>query len=123
MLEESFQDVSLPDSITKKNSFIDIAVIRGLLCVVDNTMCDGFHLWGMKEYGVKESWTKLFVIPMPSGYFNPLGFIKNSQLLIHINKQKLLVYDLQTGNQDYIFSSQSRQPTFVATFVESLVSP
>ena len=33
-----------------------------------------FHIWSLHEFGVRESWTKLFTIGPPMGIEKPLGF-------------------------------------------------
>lgn len=60
------------------------------LCVCDN-ICSSFDdlrivIWVMKDYGMKESWSKEIVIPDPLGYLNgmvhPLKVFKDGTLII-----------------------------------------
>lgn len=39
-----------------------LGILRGCLCVCDNTSESEFVIWVMKDYGLKESWTKEVVI-------------------------------------------------------------
>lgn len=55
----------------------------------------------MKEYGIKESWTKLLVVPnVPGefvfGHFDVLCLIKDGEVVIKLQPiSKLLVYNVK----------------------------
>ncbi|PIA46187.1 hypothetical protein AQUCO_01500006v1 [Aquilegia coerulea] len=75
---ESFIEVPLPESISskKKASFnMNVAEFEGQLCLVsyDETRYSNKNdIWVMKDYGLKESWTKLFSIEMLKSLFNKI---------------------------------------------------
>ncbi|KAK4595746.1 hypothetical protein RGQ29_014012 [Quercus rubra] len=52
-----------------------------------------FYIWSLLEFGVKESWTKLFTIGPLMGIEKPLGFWKNESLFLRNNEGQLLLYD------------------------------
>ena len=80
------------------------------------------YIWLMREYGVKESWTKQFVIRPLSGIQFPLGFAKNDELLLVDNNGQLVSYN---SNAQEIKSLQVRgllNATQAIVYKESLVS-
>ncbi|KAG5551866.1 hypothetical protein RHGRI_010090 [Rhododendron griersonianum] len=80
-------------------------------------------MWVMKEYGVAESWAKLYNINHPGVLYQIVGFRKNGEVLLLMsdNYKQLLCYDYKTKtltNTGYTGSSDA----FTAdTFMESLV--
>ncbi|KAL9223994.1 hypothetical protein vseg_000071 [Gypsophila vaccaria] len=60
-----FADRLFEDCRDKKFDVIHLAVFEGCLSVLTRNMsCHGhFDVWAMKEYGVAESWGKLFSVP------------------------------------------------------------
>ncbi|KAG5551877.1 hypothetical protein RHGRI_010101 [Rhododendron griersonianum] len=80
-------------------------------------------IWVMKEYGVAESWAKLYNVNPPGMLYQIVGFRKNGEVLLSMsdNRKLLLCYDCETKtltNTGYTGSSDS----FTAvTFKESLV--
>nr|XP_016480412.1 PREDICTED: F-box protein CPR30-like [Nicotiana tabacum] len=67
--DEMYGEIALPETICllplykiKVDFDVGASVLGGNLCVyyTDERI---FNLWVMKDYGVKESWTKLFVVP------------------------------------------------------------
>ncbi|KAI8566693.1 hypothetical protein RHMOL_Rhmol02G0062100 [Rhododendron molle] len=58
---ENYEEIPLPECVHSYRNLI-MDVFGGCLRVLRN--CDGLglELWVMKEYGIRESWTKLFVI-------------------------------------------------------------
>ena len=55
-----------------------------------------FYIWSLLEYGVKESWIKLFTIEPLLGIEKPLGFWKNESFFLRNNEGQLLLYDPST---------------------------
>jgi hypothetical protein len=81
-----------------------------------------FEIWVMHEYGVKESWTKQFVIGPLLGIQFPLGFAKNDELLLVDSSGQLVSYN---SNAQEIKSLQVRgllQAPQAIVYNESLVS-
>lgn len=86
-----------------------------------------FDVWVMDEYGVKESWTKKYVIGPLLGHHVALGFRSNVEVLLtRCNNRQMVSYDLSTHNiKEYnqicdsagIYSEQQVFP-----YAESLIS-
>ncbi|PON58760.1 F-box domain containing protein [Trema orientale] len=110
LVTEEYRKISLPD---KKVSWDDkfytkLAELGGWLCVVsiyvDDEKAEASNyvdIWVMKQYGVKESWTKLFSVA-PSyvtgsfEYAMPLAYLKSAhQVVLDQDGHKFLLYDLE----------------------------
>lgn len=64
-------------------------------------------VWVIKEYGVKDSWTKLLIVPKVWGEFGfdslKLCFTKDGDVVIALNSNKLVVYKPEQNS--YLTSS------------------
>ncbi|RZC75814.1 hypothetical protein C5167_000145 [Papaver somniferum] len=58
--EEIFKEIPLPDGMDSKFDYRFVDVLRGYLYLLCSVSKVGFEIWEMKDYGVKESWSKLF---------------------------------------------------------------
>lgn len=54
---ETYQEVPKPDYGEVGDNFLTLGVLRDCLC-----MLSGHDVWLMKEYGIKDSWTKLYTV-------------------------------------------------------------
>ncbi|KAF9591951.1 hypothetical protein IFM89_010398, partial [Coptis chinensis] len=92
-------------------------------CSSDNSTCH-LDIWVLDEYGVKESWTKLYTIG-PFSMFSPMRFLKNGELILLANDQGLFLCNPLTQEIKNI-QVQGRpiqsQWLHVASYKESLVS-
>ncbi|XP_059646514.1 F-box protein CPR1-like [Cornus florida] len=101
---EEYRLVPQPD-YSDENFEMSLGVLGGWLCLVTDYRMVGVDLcvdiWAMKEYGVKESWTKLFSIAQPStlrwfDYVRPLAFSKTGgEVLLVQDGERFLWYDLE----------------------------
>ncbi|KAF2299327.1 hypothetical protein GH714_031567 [Hevea brasiliensis] len=82
---EDFREVPAPESIGE-NLSIDLGVVGKWLSLTANYECMRLDVWVMKEYGVEESWTRLFVITpnevAPLKCLRTLAFSKNGDELL-----------------------------------------
>ncbi|XP_059451985.1 F-box/kelch-repeat protein At3g06240-like [Corylus avellana] len=86
MKDETFGEVGMPKSLQELEGLdVTVALIDGLLALVPRT---GFGIeashavWVMKEYGVVESWTKLYDVRI-EGFQRVIGFPKSDEVLVH----------------------------------------
>lgn len=97
--EEQFALYSVP-SLSSPIGGFDAAVLGGFLCVYHNDLECRVHIWAMKEYGVSESWTKLFCVDASehSGLYLPLSILNDGALVMY-NKywHELVYYDRSRG--------------------------
>ncbi|KAF5728859.1 putative F-box and associated interaction domains-containing protein [Tripterygium wilfordii] len=93
---EEFHMVPQPDY--ESNGFeMDLSVLAGCLCALCHYNSSCVDVWMMKEYGVEDSWTKLFKIEQPDVYnWKPLAYSKKGEdVLLLKNEEKLVWYDLR----------------------------
>ncbi|XP_058196896.1 F-box protein CPR1 [Rhododendron vialii] len=78
-----------------------IAELGGCLCILCNYDPARFEVWVMKDYGVKESWIKLFSIAQPEeirslDFVVPVAYSKSGcEVLLVQEHYKLVSYDLE----------------------------
>ena len=80
-----------------------------------------YSIWVMREYGVLESWNKLFVVPLERLAvciaFTMCGSLLTLCLKTNNQEQKFVLVDTETlHGKDF----DIQQPLCVATFMESL---
>ncbi|XVE78907.1 hypothetical protein DITRI_Ditri14bG0015600 [Diplodiscus trichospermus] len=99
---EEYRVVDLPDCLDKE-FHMNVKALGGCLCMVANYW--EFHvvdIWIMKEYGVKESWTKLLTVKQPEvisdfEFVFPLAYSKNGdKVLLNQDDIKFVWYDLKS---------------------------
>ncbi|KAI8012111.1 F-box protein [Camellia lanceoleosa] len=80
-----------------------VGVLRGCLTICDfATVKYQGSIWVMKDYGVKESWSKDIVIKGViydwdySNCYEPIMILRSGQLLILVNGEALVLYDPKT---------------------------
>lgn len=93
-----------------------------VLCFYENRRVD---VWIMREYGVKESWTKVVLVPVVNdlGYemFHKTIFLaKNSQILLHFGNG-LAIYNPNCNSITYPHITKFKALLEVHMHVESLV--
>ncbi|KAG5560588.1 hypothetical protein RHGRI_003794 [Rhododendron griersonianum] len=102
-------------------------VLNGCLCI----LCayrDYVDLWVMKEYGSRESWTKLVLIPYETHPIicpystTPLCILKNGEVLLH-SFIHLVRYNPKDGTFVYPTIHNGSVRFLVYPYVKSLVSP
>jgi F-box interacting protein len=97
MVDEVFHEIPVPDCFVGKLYLnMTVAVLDGLLCLVpfnERMEEQSFSIWIMKEYGIGESWTKLFNIHISQGLKRVVAFRKNGEVLVTDRKGELLSYE------------------------------
>ncbi|PIA29302.1 hypothetical protein AQUCO_06100074v1 [Aquilegia coerulea] len=107
LASENFSFLELPKCYLGKE--VDVHEFRimnfgGDLSVVDfSYYYDRIEIWVMKEYGVKESWTKHTIMRTDSvtgvnySRIYPISPWKNGEILLLNDGRKLISYNLETG--------------------------
>ncbi|XP_058213029.1 F-box/kelch-repeat protein At3g06240-like isoform X2 [Rhododendron vialii] len=126
--EEKFKEVPKPIDEIEDDRFI-LGVLGGWLCVVHQSWGSHSDVWVMKEYDVKESWTKLFVVPNVAGgefysqHLEPLCFTKGGEVIMKWDLEKLVIYNPKQNTYKMIGIPYDCKQFDVTLYVESLVSP
>ncbi|KAI8556194.1 hypothetical protein RHMOL_Rhmol05G0233100 [Rhododendron molle] len=153
LVKETYGEFSAPEYRHGYFHLLTLGVLNGCLCMLCNYYDDCFEVWVMKEYGMRDSWTKLVVIPYVSHPLNhphdstELYILENGEVLEDIgspyngtpysaplclleNGEVLLVatthldrYNPKDGTFSYPVIHNC-SPCFTAyPYIESLVSP
>jgi F-box interacting protein len=137
--KESYQNLSQPDLV---NNNWTLEVLNDCLCIFARSDMF-FDLWVMKEYGDKESWTKMYSVPYmedpgSSPYPNALYISEDDQMLMEVydresnklkvydresNKLKLVVYDPKNGTFNIPKIQVFNHVIRPKVYIESLISP
>ncbi|XP_059632601.1 F-box/kelch-repeat protein At3g06240-like [Cornus florida] len=125
LVDEIFRKIPLPDlsSVDFDRRTIKLEVFGGCLCILP--MCAREFLV-MKEYGVKQSWTKIEIaIPHPGNVY-PWACLKNDEVLLKLDHEKFVLYN--TGERTYRDLDLCGVPARVIlsykdTYLDTLVSP
>ena len=116
--DDKFFELPQPDYENKGMNFqVDVGVLEGNLCVMCNYEHVCVDVWVMKEYGVKESWCKMFSVHAVKWisafmFLRPLVYSKGGDMvLLEVNAGKLLWYDWKNKHakcHGFNFSSQKQ---------------
>jgi F-box interacting protein len=123
MKDETFGEVGMPKSLQGLHR-LDVAVaqVDGLLALVP---CDYYRsvaynsVWVMKEYGVTESWTKLFDVCFWP-FSRVIGVTKTGEVLVHKADR---LFSSGPSSRGYLENPPIRglEEIYLDTYVESLV--
>ncbi|KAK4788880.1 hypothetical protein SAY86_020199 [Trapa natans] len=106
--EEIFLEIELPSAIVQESGYSLMADGESLY-LLDN-QCNGVSsavpIWVMKKYGVKQSWSKQFIVEIHDYTFRVLGFRKHGQILLQKNKAELVSYDPKVQSTKLVVASQ-----------------
>lgn len=129
LANETYDEVSLPnyDDVGYNLGLFVLRGCLGALCAYPRARAD---VWVRKEYGVTESWTKLFTlpyrpVPWMTNLSAPLCISKNGEILMNF-EQRLGLYSLEKGTFRKLVIPNlcpSVQINQMCTYVGSLVSP
>ncbi|KAL3721383.1 hypothetical protein ACJRO7_033814 [Eucalyptus globulus] len=128
--DEVFDKMALPEEISHVDSvdLVSLAVLNDLLAVLisrraEQSGCSKQHsvcsVWVMRDYGMLESWTKLYTFEASGLVTGFDGFTLNGELLMKIHGGKRVCWNLITGHEANLQSSMACD---LVTVVESLVS-
>ncbi|KAK7412628.1 hypothetical protein VNO78_04135 [Psophocarpus tetragonolobus] len=123
--KESYEEVLQPDYGVAV-VFWTLGVLRDCLCV----LCHGdtfLDVWLMKDYGNKESWTKLFRVPYTGTsdsfpYTKAICISEDDQVLLEFQSE-LAVYNPRNGTFKIPEIQDMNKCMTPEIYVESLISP
>ncbi|XP_004486107.1 F-box/kelch-repeat protein At3g23880-like [Cicer arietinum] len=124
--KESYQELLQPDYGGVAVVTLTLGVLRDCLCILSHS--DTFSdVWLMKEYGNKNSWTKLFRVPFMEGvgcspYTKALHISEDDQVLLEFDS-KLVVYNSRDGTFKTPQIQNINDWMVPEIYQESLISP
>ncbi|XP_026450724.1 F-box protein CPR1-like [Papaver somniferum] len=96
---ESVQEIPQPENLDVGNfgAYTYVNVLNKCLGMLCSSHMDGYEVWMMKDYGVRESWTKLYKIPtlinvksvQSVQYLRKMEYIKNGEILLRIKQHEV----------------------------------
>lgn len=101
--EESFQETPMPDFpvLEERNVFfVNLESLNGLVAAIYSSILFSesstyFEVWVMKECGVKESWTRKYIVKLPGKFLKETGLWTKGELLFE-RDGSLHLYDPNT---------------------------
>ncbi|CAI9089138.1 OLC1v1023648C1 [Oldenlandia corymbosa var. corymbosa] len=124
MSDEVFREVGIPDCLEQSGWDLHLRVIRGKLALLQNNCsvhARSCCVWVMQDYGVVQSWMKLYSIDLRGGLRQLVGFLSESQILGATVRGKLLSYDPITLRVKNLGLRGSTDAFHLESYVESLV--
>ncbi|XP_059301380.1 F-box protein At3g07870-like [Lycium ferocissimum] len=123
--DEVFKAIMLPEGLVSEIATnLSVMVFEGLLCVVkyqreiDGGSCE---VWVMKNYGVLESWSRLYRINLVEDMEKVVGFRSNGEVLFSTKGNEMVCYDPNSGDKKDLGIRGSSRSFYVQNYVESLV--
>ncbi|KAM7462974.1 hypothetical protein LguiA_031095 [Lonicera macranthoides] len=121
MKTEEFREVPSP-SWGIEGTNVELGTLGDCLCIATKWE-DCVMVSVMKEYGMKESWTDLFVAPYSHSELRSLGCVNNGNVIMQMERKKFRVYDNLERRFIRGMSCDNSCGFKVGMYVESLVSP
>ncbi|KAG5515671.1 hypothetical protein RHGRI_036648 [Rhododendron griersonianum] len=97
---EQFRAVPGPSRFCgSQKEYMRLGVLQGCLSICDFSDGDHVDIWLMKDYGVKQSWSKdFYIVKMINeteiyDYYEPIMVLESGLILMLVNQDSLLVYD------------------------------
>ncbi|KAH0751589.1 hypothetical protein KY285_004737 [Solanum tuberosum] len=123
--DELFGEIMLPDAlvgVTTTNLLIMLFEESLLVVKYGSEMGgDSCEVWVMKQYGVLESWSRLYHINLVAGMEKVTGFRNNGEVLFSTRRNDLVSYDPNSGRNTSL-GIQGISPLFyVQNYRESLI--
>ncbi|KAI3884554.1 hypothetical protein MKX03_019854, partial [Papaver bracteatum] len=126
---ETVKYIVLPQHFPHKFIEVQVCLLGGFLCVIGvGRENDIWEVWTMKDYGVAESWTKLFTIEggklLRLQHLDMKQYFKNDAILVHHGDTSTYLYDLNHEVATEINKIDGISLVFRSwAFLGSLVSP
>ncbi|CAK7350766.1 unnamed protein product [Dovyalis caffra] len=97
---QRIRPMSPPNGFRKDTTEMSLGVLRDRLFICDNMTLYDLDIWVMKDYGIKDSWTKEIVITknslssmLQNCFLQPVMVSKDGKVLISSDSNALVWYD------------------------------
>ncbi|KAL1814596.1 hypothetical protein ACET3Z_017170 [Daucus carota] len=113
-----------------ENAFRSLGVLKGCLCICDNTPYSELAIWVMRDYGVEDSWTKEFVTythlihgDIHTDMIRILKVFKDGTVLLYSESFQLFTYHPQHQTlQHHIYPGGDLDTFDAQTYVPNFMS-
>ncbi|XP_026400331.1 F-box/kelch-repeat protein At3g06240-like [Papaver somniferum] len=100
MSEEVFLEIPYP-VIFEKFEHVSLDAFKGLLCMLCCHSNVGFEIWVMSDYGVTDSWTKLYTIARLK-LFDTVAFFRQLRRIQSVRNGEIILLEIQI---DYAYAA------------------
>ncbi|XP_026450698.1 F-box/kelch-repeat protein At3g06240-like [Papaver somniferum] len=129
--DEIFAEVPLPPRLDHDGNAVSVGVLGGCLSMLsDNCFLDRIGVWVMKDYQVKESWTKLYSISVQKTVlfrsFHDLkliSYVKTGEFLFEKDCSVFVLYNPTAESARILKIYGARKEFVTETYIGSLISP
>ncbi|XP_057429729.1 F-box/kelch-repeat protein At3g23880-like [Lotus japonicus] len=131
MCKETYRALSLPEDISDVKT--SLSVLGNCLCLFQDRKGTHFDVWQMREYGVRESWTRLVSVSYEhlqcDGYMSyprPLMCLSEDGdilMLFENQNRNVILYNLRDNSVKHIQLPDNKRWLNGYSYVQSLVSP
>ncbi|KAL3820805.1 hypothetical protein ACJIZ3_006710 [Penstemon smallii] len=123
---EKHCELMMPPGVRSRDVDVSLDMLGGCLSVVCVSK-SRVVMWVMKEYGVKESWTKLLTITPPAierhDFVKPLLYSRDgSKVLLNCDDKRLIWYDLKEKSVENLSADGMPFVFYAEVCVQTLVS-
>ncbi|XP_027109556.1 F-box/kelch-repeat protein At3g06240-like [Coffea arabica] len=97
--KEAFQQITVPHYEDDVAEYVESIVHKealGFVVIYPQETTELCSLWEMKEYGVVESWSKVFNVEVGGTIYRPFTITKNDQIMFKGENQGLSLYSFQS---------------------------
>ncbi|XP_048133139.1 F-box/kelch-repeat protein At3g23880-like [Rhodamnia argentea] len=122
---ETFEE-AIPIPKVEGVLFEGVVIHEGCLLICDVTSIS-FEAWVMNEYGKKESWTRLFSIPIDgfpdhNFYVIPIAYTRSGKIVFQIDVSEMILFNPKDGTYKN-YPIEEHHNVESAIYMETLVSP
>ncbi|KAK3019253.1 hypothetical protein RJ639_004458 [Escallonia herrerae] len=122
---EVFGQMMLPESLVRESPMnMALGVVGESLAVFQSNRCMSGRccsIWMMREYGVVESWSRLFNTDLDRHLGIPLGVRKNGEVLMAARSGELISHKTRTEGSRNLGIFGTKSSFYVDSYCESLV--
>ncbi|XP_057448683.1 F-box/kelch-repeat protein At3g23880-like [Lotus japonicus] len=130
MREETYRFLSLPDTGGVPYTSIGFGVLGDCLCLYYDHEETHFIVWQMRDFEVRESWTRLMSVSYAhlrceeyTFYLPNICFCEDGDILMLIHGFKAIKYNLRENSVKHVQHPDNKLWLNVKTYVQSLVLP
>ncbi|KAH7834171.1 hypothetical protein Vadar_013358 [Vaccinium darrowii] len=127
--EEVFREIEMPDDHSPDSLTCEsLCVWRDCLSLLEycpdleEDACENCYLWVMKEYGVSDSWSKLYNIVLEGRVERLLGITRFDEIVYENQENRVVLYNFENHQAKYSSTSFGGPYRFdVVPLIESLL--